>query len=160
MSGKGNAVAALVLFGVVGAMALSSKRSSALPTLPPAPGPVPPIPHSTPPAPSPEPAPAPSLPASLTLPPFVEPNGFGGIKESTDKSKIVVGSIVEVDVPILGRALAGPHAFYRVTSVNGDQYTGDLIDPLGLNAGALVGMPNTLSFTSADVLAIVTGATF
>lgn len=93
----------------------------------------------------------------IPAPPFVEPNGFGGAKGPIDKSKIIVGTVVVVNVPRLAHALTGTDAIYRVTSVDGDHYTGDLVDPLGLNAGALIGMPNTLAFTSADVIAIAIG---
>lgn len=143
---RGRASAAVLIMGFGAAIFLNSlaKVSHAEPPIPPLPGPVPPLPPVSLPGASAAPA-MPQIP--IPAPPFVEPNGFGGGKGAADKSKIVMGSVVTL------RAI--PNAQYQVVNVNGDTFTGEMLDPIAFDLGALIGMPALVDFHAADVGSIV-----
>ncbi len=144
---RGRAAAAVIFMGFGAAIIFGSisRVSHAEPPIPPLPGPVPPVP-TIPPRGSSTPPVVAQVP--LPTPPFVEPNGFGGTKTADGKSKVIFGSVV---------VLRGiPNGQYRVIeTVNDDQFTGELLDPIALGLGSLVGLPEFVDFTAGDVVAIV-----
>ena len=140
-------IAIALLAGVGAFLIASNSKSSSLPRIPPLPGKVPPIPPA-PPSPSPPSPPAdPSGGSSV----FVQPNDPGGSKTNTPKTSLHVGSLVQI------RGI--PNQIYRIfLNAAPDQYSGEALDPIAFNAGALVGVPNSvINFNSADVVAILQG---